>query len=65
MPPGIEPRSFGRLANTLPTPSEFERILNNKITDSFNVDHRNISTLINCDTTKFASKLQIKDKLGN
>ena len=46
------------------TPYEYEQILNNKITESYRIDHCSIPALINKDTAKFASKLQIVDRLG-
>ena len=43
-------------------PYEYEQILS-KITESYRIDH-NTPTLINRDTAKFVSKLQIVDRLG-
>ena len=43
---------------------EYEQILNNKITESYRIDHNNTPALINRDTAKFVCKLQIVDRLG-
>ena len=46
------------------SPHEYEQILNNKITESCNIDHTDTPKLINKDTAKFSSKLQIVHRLG-
>ena len=46
------------------SPYEYEQILYNKITESYKIDHSDTTTLINRDTAKFVTKLQIVDRLG-
>ena len=41
-----------------------ERILNDKITESYNLDHSDTITQINRDTAKFAQKVNMKDRVG-
>ena len=48
----------------LVSPYEYEQILNNKITESYKLDCNDTTTRINRDTGKFASKIQIVDRLG-
>ena len=45
-------------------PCEYEQILNNKIMESYKIDHSNTITKINRDTAKFTSKMQIVNRLG-
>ena len=42
----------------------YEQILNNKITESYKIDHSGTPILINRDTAKFANKLQIVNRFG-
>ena len=39
------------------SPYEYEQILNNRITESYRIDHSDTTTQINGDTAKFTSKL--------
>ena len=41
------------------SPHEYERILNDKITESYKLDHSDTITQINRDTTKFAHKVDM------
>ena len=45
-------------------PYEYERILNDKITVSYKLDHSDTITQINRDTAKFAQKMNMIDRLG-
>ena len=44
--------------------SNYHKILRNKITDIYKIDHNDIISQINNDTLKFANKLHIEDRLG-
>ena len=44
-------------------PSNYHKILKDKITDTYKIDHNDIISQIN-DTLKFANKLRIEDRLG-
>ena len=44
--------------------SNYHKILKNKITDIYKVDHNDTISQINDDTLKFAYKLHIEDMLG-
>ena len=46
------------------SPHEYERILNDKITESYKLDHKDAITQINRDTAKFAQKVNMIDRLG-
>ena len=46
------------------SPHEYERILNDKITESYKLDHSDTITQINRDTAKFAQKVNMIDRLG-
>ena len=46
------------------SPYEYERILNDKITESYKLDHSDTITQINRDTAKFAQKVNMIDRLG-
>ena len=46
------------------SPHEYERILNDKITESYKLDHSDTVTQINWDTAKFAQKVNMIDRLG-
>ena len=45
-------------------PYEYERILNDKITESYKLDHNDMITQINRDTAKFTWKMNMIDSLG-
>ena len=44
--------------------SEYDKILNNKIMDTYKIDYSNVLAQINSDTAKFTNTLRIKDRLG-
>ena len=46
------------------SPHEYERILNDKITESYKLDHSDTITQINRDTAKFAQKVNMIDRVG-
>ena len=46
------------------SPHEYERILNDKITESYILDHSDTITQITRDTAKFAQKVNMIDRLG-
>ena len=46
------------------SPHEYERILNDKITESYKLDHSHTITQINRDTAKFAQKVNMIYRLG-
>ena len=46
------------------SPHEYERILNDKITESYKLDHSDTITQINRDTAKFARKVNMIDRVG-
>ena len=46
------------------SPQEYEQILNDKITESYKLDHSDTITQINRDTVKFAQKVNMIDRLG-
>ena len=43
-------------------PSNYHKILRNKITDIYKIDHNDTISHINDDTLKFANKLHIEDR---
>ena len=45
-------------------PSKYQEILKSKITNNYKIDYNNTIEQINKDTAKFASRLQIEDRLG-
>ena len=45
-------------------PSKYQEILRDKITDNYKIDYNDAIDQINDDTSKFASKLHIEDRLG-
>ena len=45
-------------------PSEYIRILQDKVTNNYKLDHEDSISQINRDTNTFASKLKINDKMG-
>ena len=45
-------------------PSKYQEILKSKITNNYKIDYNNTIEQINKDTSKFASRLQIEDRLG-
>ena len=46
------------------SPHEYERVLNDKITESYKLDHSDTITQINRDTAKFAQKVNMIDRVG-
>ena len=46
------------------SPHEYERILNDRITESYKLDHSDTTTQINRDTAKFARKVNMIDRVG-
>ncbi len=42
----------------------YERILNDRITESYKLDHSDTTTQINRDTAKFAQKVNMIDRVG-
>ena len=46
------------------SPHGYERILNDKITESYKLDHSDTTTQINRDTAKFAQKVNMIDRVG-
>ena len=45
-------------------PSKYQEILKSKITNNYKIDYNNTIEQINKDTSNFASRLQIEDRLG-
>ena len=45
-------------------PSKYQEILKSKITNNYKIDYINTIEQINKDTSNFASRLQIEDRLG-
>ena len=45
-------------------PSKYQEILRSKITNNYKIDYNNTIEQIDKDTSKFASRLQIEDRLG-
>ena len=45
-------------------PSKYQEILKSKITNNYKIDYNNTIEQIDKDTSKFASRLQIEDRLG-
>ena len=45
------------------SPHEYERILNDRITESYKLDHSDTTTQINRDTAKFAEKVNMIDRV--
>ena len=45
-------------------PSKYQEILKSKITNNYKIDSNNTIQQINKDTSNFASRLQIEDRLG-
>ena len=45
-------------------PSNYHKILRNKITDTYKIDHNDTISQINDDTLKFTNNLYIEDRLG-
>ena len=45
-------------------PSKYQEILKSKITNNYKIDYNNTIEQIDKDTSNFASRLQIEDRLG-
>ena len=45
-------------------PSNYRKVLKNKITDTYKIDYNDPISYINDDTLKFANKLHIGNRLG-